>query len=300
MDLHYLEIFHILAKNLSFSRTANELHISQPAISIQIKNLEEELGFKLVERYGKTIFLTKEGQVVYEYTKKIFELMNDMDSSLNILRGKMSGRIRVGASNTPGIYIIPQILGIFHQKHPDVILNLHIGNTQEIQDRLIRDELDFAIIGGEINMHKIVTVEKVVEDVMVLIASPLNVLSTCQYVDLNMLSGQQYVTHDESSQLYKDMKGIIQKFKLPFNVSMTLGSIDAIKRAVAANLGISIVPYTAAFKDIEEGSLKRIDISDIEWKYPYNLVYQSKKKFSVPIIILLEMIRNQITHIVPK
>lgn len=298
MDLHHLKLFHIVARNLSFSKTAEELHISQPAISMQIKNLEQQLGFKLIERYGRSIFLSREGHIIYSYTQKVFELINEMEAEVTLLKGRMSGKIRIGASNTPGVYILPQIMGTFKDKHPDVILNLDIGNTQQIQDKLVHDELDFAVVGGEVDLHKAFTVEKLVEDTMVVIASPSNTLSHTQFVEANMLSNQQYIAHDETSQLYKSMERIVTKLKLPYNVIMTLGNVEAIKHAVAANLGISIVPYTCAYSDIEMGILKHINIENKVWKYPYNLVYHNKKTFSAPIIIMLEMMRSHIKRIV--
>ena len=297
MDLHHLKIFHIVARNLSFSKTAYELHISQPAISMQIKNLEDELGFKLLERYGRTIFLSKEGQIMYSYTQKIFDLVTEMESEVNIFKGKMVGKISIGASNTPGIHVLPQIIGLFKEKHPDVKVNLHIGNTSEIHSKLVANELDFAIIGGEIDLHKTFIVEKLVEDILVLIVSPSNPLSSHEYIDRKMLTNQQYITHEESSQLYKAMERLITKMKLPFNVVMTLGSIDAITHAVAANIGISFVPYTSVHTDIRMGLLKKVSVENKVWRYPYSLVYNQKKNFTAPILIILEMVRSQIKRI---
>ena len=297
MDLHHLKIFHIVARNLSFSKTAYELHISQPAISMQIKNLEDELGFKLLERYGRTIFLSKEGQIMYSYTQKIFDLVTEMESEVNIFKGKMVGKISIGASNTPGIHVLPQIIGLFKEKHPDVKVNLHIGSTSEIHSKLIENELDFAIIGGEIDLHKTFIVEKLVEDILVLIVSPSNPLSSHEYIDRKMLTNQQYITHEESSQLYKAMEKLITKMKLPFNVVMTLGSIHAITHAVAANIGISFVPYTSVHTDIRMGLLKKVSVENKVWKYPYSLVYNQKKNFTAPILIILEMVRSQIKRI---
>lgn len=298
MDLHYLRLFHIVARNLSFSKTAEELHISQPAISMQIKNLEEQLGFKLIERYGRTISLTKEGQIIYNYSERIFELVNEMEDELNHLKGRMLGKINIGASNTPGVHILPQIIGAFKEKNPDVTVSLHIGTTQEIHDKLLQDEIDFAIVGGEIELNKSFSIEKLVEDIMVLIVSPSNPLSCYEYIDRKMLSGEQYITHDETSQLYKMIEKIIAALRLPFKVAMTLGSVDAINHAVAANIGISFVPFTSARENIQLGLLKKVNVENRVWKYPYSLVYNQKKQFTAPIIIMLEMIKSQIKKIV--
>jgi DNA-binding transcriptional LysR family regulator len=114
---------------------------------------------------------------------------------------------------------------------------------------------------------------------MVLIVSPANPLSAYEYLERKMLSDAQYIAHDESSQLYKMMEKIITKLKLPFNVAMTLGSVDAINHAVAANIGVSFVPYTSAMEDIQLGLLKKVNLENRVWKYPYSLVYNQKKQF---------------------
>lgn len=147
MELHYLKLFNIMASELSFSKTANILFISQPAVSMQIKNFEKELGFKLFDRIGKTIVLNENGKILYNYSKQIFELIADAESDLSCQKELVGGSINIGASNTPGTYILPKIIGEFLEIYPRVNIDLHIANTYEIENLILENKLDFAISG---------------------------------------------------------------------------------------------------------------------------------------------------------
>src|SRR5665647_2758199 len=105
MELHHLWLFYKVAQNLSFTKAAEELYISQPTISVQVKKLEQAIGLKLIENYGKNIYLTHYGQLVYSYAQKIFSMVEEMESEISLLKGEMSGNLSIGASNTPGTYI---------------------------------------------------------------------------------------------------------------------------------------------------------------------------------------------------
>jgi DNA-binding transcriptional LysR family regulator len=295
MELYHLWLFHKLAQNMSYTKTSQELHISQPAISKQIKKLEEELGLKLIEKIGRNIYLSKDGQFIFEYTKKIFALIEEMESHIPKLKEKVLGHICIGASNTPGIYVLPKILGEFKSKYPEVKINLHIGNTYEIQSLLSINRLDFAVIGGKVAEKENLSVERLVDDLMVIVCSPLNKLANLKHVEKSMLINQDFITHESSSNLYEIVKDIVtDDLKIPFNIALMLGSIDAIKNAVAANLGISIIPYIAVKQDISLGYLKVLNCENRIWKYSYNLVYLKNKKLSFPAKLLLQIVREKI------
>ncbi|MGB9839333.1 LysR family transcriptional regulator [Thermovenabulum sp.] len=299
MELYALWLFHKVAQNMSFTKTSEELHISQPAISKQIKKLEEELGLKLIEKYGKNIYLSKDGQFIFEYTKKIFALIEEMESQIPKLREKMLGHINIGASNTPGIYVLPKILGEFKGKYPEVKINLHIGNTYEIQKQILIGRLDFAVIGGEISEKESVEIERLVDDFMVLVCSPTNKLALLNFVERNQLVDQDFITHEPHSNLYEIVEDIIKTdLKIPLNIGLMLGSIDAIKNAVSANLGISIMPYISVKQDIALGHLKLLNCENKVWKYSYNLVYLKNRRLPVPAKILLQMIRERTRDVV--
>ena len=293
MDLHYLKVFNILASELSFSKAANLLYISQPAVSIQIKKLEEELGFKLFHRSGRNLYLTDNGKLLYGYTKKIFALLAEVESIFSTQAGNMRGLLEIGASNTPGTYILPAILGEFKELYPDVVTSLHIGNTYEIERMAIENRIDFAVNGGDISYSGEVQVEKLSEDEVILIASPSNSLAKLQYVERADLANAKCIAHEKNSQLYKLFESIWDELDLPINIVMAMGHIDAIKQAVAANLGISAVPASAAKTELKLGLLKQLKIKGKRWFYPYNIIYNKKRRISPACKKLMELVRKK-------
>lgn len=295
MDLHYLKIFNVMANELSYTRAANVLFISQPAVSMQIKKFEKSLGIKLFERIGKSVYLTEHGKLLFEYTKQIFTLVEEAESRLCTHTGSIAGNVDVGASNTPGTYIMPNILGEFKQKYPLVKANLYIYNTYEIEHMILENKVDFAINGGDIRYGSQLSVEKLVDDEVVHIASPSSPLSENEYASWEKLSKASYITHEKNSQLYRLIMNIVNQMGFPLNISMTLGNIEAIKQAVAANLGISAVPRSALRNELEHGVLKEIKIKEKRWCYPYNLIYYKNKQLSPASEKLMELVRMRIS-----
>ena len=174
MDLHYLEIFNAIAEHSSFKKASEILHISQPALSIQIKKLESQTSLKLFYKAGNKIYLSESGLVLYGYTKKIFSMIAEMESNIANLNTTIGGIINLGASNTPGTYILPDIIGEMKKLYPSVTINLHIANTSEITNLVENGTLDIAVNGGNCNYNNMISSEKLFIDRLVIIASPEN------------------------------------------------------------------------------------------------------------------------------
>jgi DNA-binding transcriptional LysR family regulator len=294
MDLHYLWLFYKVAQHLSFSKAAEELLLSQPTISMQIKKLEAELGINLFERFGKSIYLSKDGQLVFIYAEKIFDTVKELEGQISLQKGQIAGSIHMGSSNTPGVHIMPYVIGLFKKKYPEVNVHLHIGNTQNILNMIITNAVDFAVIGGKYDYKKTFEAKKVAEDEMIIIGSPDNPLTQKPIVTADDLINQSFITHELSSNLYEASELIVKNdLKIPFNVAMVLGNTDAIKHAVAANLGISIVPAASVKHYLQIGAVKKISIENNIWKYPYYLVYYGDKSFSTPSKLLLKTIEER-------
>ncbi|MDF2523202.1 MAG: transcriptional regulator, LysR family, partial [Clostridiales bacterium] len=280
MDLHYLKLFNTLAKELNFSKAADALFISQPAVSMQIKKLENDLNLKLFDKIGKSIFLNDNGKVLYDYTKKIFSLVEEAETKLSIINGEFRGNINIGASNTPGTYILPKVLGRFKEKYPSVNTTLHVANTYRIEKMIFENKIDFAINGGDTAYKSQIYVERMAEDKLLMVASPESKYITASEVEMQSLTNAKFIMHEKNSQLYKLTEEIVGKHGLPLNITMCLGSIDAIKQAVASDLGISIIPKSAIDAEIKYEILKEIHLKGFRWKYPYNLIYHKNKNLS--------------------
>src|SRR5581483_5845306 len=147
ITLHQLRIFRAVADHRSFSAAAQELRISQPSVSYQVKELETALGVPLLDRLGKRVQLTEAGQLLYSYTRRTLNLLDEAAVALEDLRGIRRGSLKVGASTTVGIYVMPAALGAFKKLHPDLAIALEIANRGQVQERVLRNELDLAVVG---------------------------------------------------------------------------------------------------------------------------------------------------------
>jgi DNA-binding transcriptional LysR family regulator len=299
MDLHYLWLFYKVAQHLSFSKAADELLLSQPTISMQIRKLETELDMTLFERFGKNVYLSRDGQFIYKYAEKIFNTVKELEDQIALQKGQIIGSIHLGSSNTPGVHILPYIIGLFKDTYPEVNTHLHIGNTHEILNMIITNKVDFAVIGGEYDYKKTFKTKKLADDPMVIIASPNNPLTEKDYITVDDLIDQSFITHEPNSNLYEAVESIVKDdLKIHFNISMILGNIDAIKHAVEANLGISIVPSTAVKHYLQIGAIKKLTIESKSWTYPYYLVYYRDKHLNIPTKLLLKSITDKISNFI--
>lgn len=293
MDLHYLEIFNTVAQYESYKKASEVLHISQPALSVQVKKLEEQIGLKLFNKIGNKIYLNDNGIMLQEYTKRIFAIVDELESNILDTKEFIGGTLSIGGSNTPGTYILPEVIGEFKKQYPGIKINLHIANTTEISYMINDGTLDIAVNGGSCVYSSYIYTEKLFEDELVLVASSCN-----PYCDYNSITAEDlkklsFVVHKTDSQLYTYYKKFIDELDIPENISMYLGNIDAIKNAVSSNLGISLVPYVAVKMELKFGILKALKVSDCKLNYPYSLIYNKNKSLSATSKKFIQFIRGR-------
>lgn len=294
MNLSYLKLFNTLATELSFSKAANLLYISQPAVSIQIKKLETELGFELFDRVGKQLQLTENGELLYQYTKKIFDLVDEADVVLTNKYSHLKGVIEIGASNTPGTYILPQIISEYSEAYPEVVINLHIGNTHEVEKMVLENRVDFAIKGGDVVYNSKLYVEWLAEDELVFISSPKSSVAGRKEVEHCELANFKFVVHEKNSQLYSLVQQMLEKLNLLENINMTVGHVDAIKQAVKMELGVAVVPLSTVVDELRMGILSEFRMKGENWYYPYNLIYNKDRHRSPATRRLMELVKERI------
>lgn len=292
MDLHYLELFNAVAEHSSFKKASELLHISQPALSIQIKKLESQISLKLFYKTKNKTYLTESGLMLYGYTKQIFGIVDEMEKNISAVNDYIGGTIALGGSNTPGTYILPTVIGEMKKLYPSVTINLHIANTSEITTLVDDCVLDVAVNGGNCNYNNYIYVENLFNDRLVIVASPESRLCEKNEISIEDLSKESFVVHEKTSQLYTCYKTFLYEHNLPKNISMFLGSIDAIKHAVSANLGITLIPYYAVKFEIEKGILKELNFKSSNLDYPYNLIYNKNRNISQTTQKYIEVLKK--------
>ena len=164
MDLHYLEIFNTVAEFQSYKEASIKLHISQPALSTEIKKLEEQIGLRLFDRIGNRICLNNNGKMIQKYTIHIFSTVGELEQEIEKKRDYIGGNINIGASNTPATYILPKLMSEFADLYPQVRFNMSVGTTSEIAEQISSSQIDLAINGGNICYHNQICTEQILND----------------------------------------------------------------------------------------------------------------------------------------
>lgn len=259
INLHQLRIFQAVAEHRSYSRAAEVLFLSQPAVSLQVRALERSVGLPLFEKAGRVLRLTEAGRELLNYSERIFALMDETQLVLEELSGARRGTVKVGASTTAGIYIVPRALGAFHRQNPDVKLTLDVVNRFTVQERLLHDEIDLAVMGLIEDAHDLEVV-KFVPNELVVIASPRHPLVNARAIPLDELIHETVLLREAGSGTRTDIERLFAAADISLSIGMELRSNGAIKQAVAADLGVSVMPLSAIELELEVGRLVTLDV----------------------------------------
>lgn len=296
MELHYLEIFNTVSRYESYRKASDEMHISQPALSTEIKRLEQQIGLKLFDRAGNGVVLNQNGIMLQQYTKQIFSVVGDMETAIADKKNYVGGTLQIGASNTPGAYIMPVIMAGFCQKYPEIMCNLSVGNTSEIADAVSHGELDIAVNGGDCSYDSRVSAKVIYVDKLVLVAAPGHNMSVVKGNHTHdALAKEKFIVHKANSQLYAYYERFATSLSMEQNIAMMLGSIDAIKSAVRANIGIALLPGISVKNELDDGKLISIKLKNLNMDYPYNLIYNKDKALTTADRKFAEYIMDNIS-----
>ncbi|MEJ2643638.1 MAG: selenium metabolism-associated LysR family transcriptional regulator [Gammaproteobacteria bacterium] len=273
-----LQVFHTVARLLSFTKAAETLHMTQPAVTFQVRQLEEYFNTRLFDRTHNRISLTEAGKRVYEYADRIFELYSEMENSVREMTGEISGVLIMGASTTIAEYMLPALLGDFKHKYPEVNVHLKVSNTDGIVHMVENNVIDLGVVEAPVT-NKNLVVEVCRMDQLVAVVPPTHPLAKHQTVGIAQLLEYPYICREEGS----GTREVISDYFLSSGVNvsdvtvcMELGSPEAIKGAVEAGMGVSIVSRATILKELQLGSLVAINL-DPPLERPFSFVHQKQK-----------------------
>ena len=269
MNLNQLAIFAAVAQQGSVSRGAEQLYISQPAASKQIKELEASLETLLFERLPTGVRLTQAGELLADYARRMFALESEAELALKELRGLARGRLVIGASLTIGVYLLPEVLGTFHRRHPHIELQLEIANTDVVQRQLSEGGLDLGLTEGLAQKNGL-TAEVIGRDEIVAIAPPQHPLALQKGgVTLARFCEEPLVMRELGSGTRAVVEqALALRFAAPVRSVMSLGSTEAIKRAVAAGIGVAFVSRLAIGQELAGAYLAVVPLADFSLARP--------------------------------
>jgi DNA-binding transcriptional LysR family regulator len=258
MEDHRLKAFCLIVETKSFSKAAQAKFMTQSAMSHLIKNLEDELGVKLLNREAKTVTPTPAGRLFYDYALQILDFYKRMENDVYDLVQKVKGPLTIGASPTVATYFLSQVFYSFSKTYPEVQIRVSVSNTESIIDYLYEGNIDVGIVEG-IHQKTTIYYEVIAEDEMVIIASDENPLSTKKPLTPQDLLSQPFIMPETGSSTRKLVDDYLRSFGIDpgnINVSMTLGNPELIVRMVQSGTGISFISKWSVFSAIKDGSIK--------------------------------------------
>ncbi len=284
--LDQLRILKAIAAEGSFKRAADSLYVSQPAVSLQVQNLERQLDVPLFDRGGRRAQLTEAGHLLLSYGEKILTLCQETCRAIEDLQNLQGGTLIVGASQTTGTYLLPRMIGLFRQSYPDVSVQLHVHSTRRTAWSVANGQLDLAIIGGEVpsELHEALEIIPYAEDELALLLPAFHPLAKTETIQKEDLYKLQFIALDSQSTIRKVIDQVLTRCGIDtrrLKIEMELNSIEAIKNAVQSGLGAAFVSISAIEKELEMGVLHRAQIDDVVVKRMLSVIvnphrYRSK------------------------
>lgn len=279
-----LQVFHTVARLLSFTKAAETLHMTQPAVTFQVRQLEEYFNTRLFDRTHNRISLTEAGARVFQFSDKIFELYGEMENAVREMTGEISGSLTIGASTTIAEYMLPALLGNFRAKYSDVSIHLKVSNTDGIVSMVENNTIDLGVVEAPVS-NKNLVVDECRRDYLVAIVPPGHAKADLKKITLDELLEYPFICREEGSgtrEVIAEYMAGSSQCQTSMNVAMELGSPEAVKGAVEAGMGISVVSNATIQKELRLGTLVAIDL-DPPLERPFSFVHQ-KQKFRVRVM----------------
>ena len=289
MNFDRLRTFRALAETLHFRRTADKLHISQSAVSQQISALEEELGVLLVERIGRRTFLTPAGRVMVDEAGKVLAAVDRATEAVRAFGAGDADRLRLGASTTPGVYIVPAALGAFRAALPLVELSLKIANSAEIQQALVHNDLDLGIVGEDIAHEELFQVA-IGDDEIIAVTSPA--FAGRKRLRPSDLEKLPLLARETGSATRRYVDAGLAKIGVKPHIAFELPSPEAQVRAAAAGLGLAFVSRHVAAGDLAAKRLVVVRIEGMRLVRPITAAYHRDKRVSPAMQQLMTLLRR--------
>lgn len=279
MEVRDLQVFISVAKHLNYTRAGEEVHLSQPSVSVRIKQLESQLGVKLFEQLGKKVALTEAGQLLVPYANRVIRAVEDARLAIEELQGLDRGSLRIGASTTPGMYIIPRTIARFKEFHPQIEVHLGIRDTREIEDGVIRNEFDFGFVGGHLAGDE-VDVLPWLTDELVLIVPPRHRLASKKIVKRDDLVNEKFIGRESGSATRATVSDRLKEWEVQLETVMEMENPESVKKAVQSGLGIAFISKFAVETELKAKALAAVRIPKLAISRELKIVYRKDKHLS--------------------
>jgi DNA-binding transcriptional LysR family regulator len=279
VSLHQLNVFRAVARHESFSRAAEELYISQPAVSAHVRELERLYGIELFQQVGRRVRLTEAGRMLAEYADRLLSLVEESRRALDELKGLARGRLEVGASTIPGAYFLPQALGRFKEAYPGIAVSLRLGDTHDVLGMLRRGEVELVVVGESPEGDGFLR-WPYRSDALVLVTAPDHPWARDGLRDVAELADEPFILREPGSSTRANAEALLRRLGVDPRVAMEWESTDAIKKGVEAGLGVSILSDRAVALEVAAGLLRVIRHPAIECRRQFFITRYRERRLS--------------------
>jgi DNA-binding transcriptional LysR family regulator len=294
--LHQLQIFHKVVELGSITKASEALHLTQPAVSIQLKNLQAQFDKPLIEIIGRKVYITDFGNDIAENIEAIVHEVDQLEKKRFTSGEKLTGKLKVSIVSTAK-YIMPYFLSDFMKKYPEVELNMEVTNKQSVIDSLENNKVDFSLVSVLPDMA-IENMELMSNNLY--LVGPANTQLNTKKHDGTIFNDLPLIYREKGSGTRYTMESFIKKNKIPARMKMELATNEAVKQAVIAGLGYSILPLIGIQNELYNGSLKIIPVNNFPINSQWHLIWLKEKKFSPVAQTYIEFIKEEIPHIIEK
>lgn len=288
MTLRQLEVFLAVARERSFSLAAKRIHLSQPTLSEHVAELEKELGARLFIRTGRGIGLSEPGRIFEGYASRAVTTIADARRAMQELDGLQRGSLVVGASTTPGTYLLPRVIARFRAQYPGIAFRLELGNSREIEERIQTNELDLGVVGG----HELVRGERCVAagvvDELVLVVAPAHRWAAGRGIAPEKLAEEPLLVREEGSATRRVTERALQQAGVTVRIGMELAHTEAVKQAVMAGLGVAFVSVYAVRGELDGGRLCRVPLRGLRIRRHFHVIHSEGRTLTASARAFLE------------
>ncbi len=297
LTLRQLNIFYAVASQLSYTRASEILHLTQPAVSMQVRQLEENIGLPLFEQLGKSLFLTPAGEELVGYCERINHIVNDAENTFNSMKSLSCGKLKITVASTAN-YFAASLLSAFSHQHKNVQLSLNVTNRDNLLKDLKSNHCDLAIMGKpplELDVESTV----LMENPLVVIAPPNHPLSNQKTIPLTTLTQESIVVREKGSGTRSAIERFFDLHGISLNVAAEMSASEAIKQAVAAGLSLGIVSLHTIQLELEANKLVILDVENMPIIRHWYLVHHREKRLSPIALAFQKFLLNQVQDMSP-
>jgi DNA-binding transcriptional LysR family regulator len=290
MELYALQVFKTVAQEKSFSRAAEKLLRTQPAVSLTVQRLEQALGEKLLDRSGKDVLLTDAGRIVLEYARRFENVRRDMEISLAELRDNAAGRLVVGANESTSLYLLRPIQR-YRRLYPKVKVQVRRCLSSRIPAQLLDGDLELGVVSYEPHSEQL-TSTVIYRDHLAFIVSPEHRFAGRQSVSIRELDMETFIAHNVLSPYRETVLREFQRHKVTLNMDVEMPTVETIRKLVQRNEGVAFLPRMCVEQELEQGTLREVRVEELEVERHIRLLHPARRALSHAAKAFLEVVKG--------